>query len=156
MATDPWNLGRFLEEQDQRIGSGQTVFDDACRQVERGKKTGHWIWYIYPQLVGLGSSDCSKKFALSGVDEARAYDAHPVLGARLREATEAIMHSAEPDVNVIFDDDWVKVRSCMTLVALTAKDPQLFEDVLRAKFRDSRCGETVTRFNAQKATEESR
>ena len=84
---DPWDLARFLREQ---VG----MHEAAVRELRAGRKTGHWIWYVFPQLAGLGRSRCRSEYSISGLDEARAYLAHPVLGPRLRECCEAVLATA--------------------------------------------------------------
>jgi uncharacterized protein (DUF1810 family) len=78
------DLGRFLDEQEH-------TYDGALEELRRGRKTGHWIWFIFPQIAGLGHSPMSQRFAISSLDEARAYLAHPALGPRLRECVTALL-----------------------------------------------------------------
>lgn len=120
------DLGRFATAQD-----GGT-WEAALRELQAGRKTGHWIWFVFPQLAGLGRSSTARSYALSGLEEARAYLDHPVLGARLREATAAVAaHAHDDPVQVMGSDvDVVKLRSSMTLFALAAPQEELFARVL--------------------------
>jgi uncharacterized protein (DUF1810 family) len=100
---DPWDLARFLHAQ-----SG--MHEAAVRELMAGRKTGHWIWYELPQLAGLGRSSMSVRYAVSGLDEARAYLAHPNLGPRLVECCEALLaHAGRDAVDILGSIDAVKV-----------------------------------------------
>ena len=119
-----YDLNRFLVEQ-------QHIYAGVLEELRRGRKTGHWIWYVFPQLAGLGRSQMSRDFAIGSLDEARAYLAHPVLGSRLRECAEALVsiegRSAE---EILGSVDAMKVRSCMTLFHRAAPDEPVFTQVL--------------------------
>jgi len=123
------DLDRFLVEQ-------QHVYEDALEELRRGSKTGHWIWYIFPQVAGLGSSPMSRRFAISSLDEARAYLAHPVLGARLRECAGIVLATPGRTAEEIFGSiDALKLRSCMTLFHRAAPGDPLFAKVLDRFYR---------------------
>lgn len=124
-----YNLGRFVEAQDGPSGYGQ-----ALRELREGHKVSHWIWFVFPQLAGLGMSDTSRFYALSGLEEARAYLAHPVLGPRLREATEATMTHASLGARAILGADDIKFRSSMTLFLRAQPDEQLFRNAIDTFF----------------------
>jgi uncharacterized protein (DUF1810 family) len=119
-----YDLNRFLAEQ-------QHIYAAVLEELRRGRKTGHWIWYIFPQLAGLGRSQMSRDFAIGSLDEARAYLAHPVLGSRLRECAGTLLsiegRSAE---EILGSVDAMKVRSCMTLFHRAAPDEPVFTQVL--------------------------
>ena len=119
-----YDLDRFLVEQ-------QHIYAGVLEELRRGRKTGHWIWYIFPQLAGLGRSQMSRDFAIGSLDEARAYLAHLVLGTRLRECAGALLsiegRSAE---EILGSVDAMKVRSCMTLFHRAAPDEPVFRQVL--------------------------
>ena len=120
----PYDLDRFLLEQ-------RHVYDGVLRELRRGSKTGHWIWYIFPQVAGLGSSPMSQRFAITSLDEARAYLAHPVLGARLRECAGIVLATTGRSAEEIFGPiDAMKLRSCMTLFHRAAPDEPVFVQVL--------------------------
>lgn len=120
----PYDLDRFLVAQ-------QSSYDGALGELRRGRKVGHWIWFIFPQIAGLGRSAISQRFAIASIDEARDYLAQPVLGARLRECARTLLaiegRTAEEILGPI---DAVKVRSCMTLFHRAAPDEDVFAQVL--------------------------
>jgi uncharacterized protein (DUF1810 family) len=89
------DLDRFVEAQ-------RGVYDGVLQELRRGRKTGHWIWFIFPQVAGLGRSETSRYFAISSLDEARAYLAHPVLGHRLHECTNALLAATSSTAEEIF------------------------------------------------------
>lgn len=116
-------LKRFLDAQDQ-------MYEMALAEVKRGKKLSHWIWYIFPQVKGLGMSGSSLYYGIDDVEEAKAYLQHPVLGARLREITTAYLNLTGVNAQDVFGYlDAMKVRSCMTLFNEVAED-DLFRNVL--------------------------
>ena len=118
------DLDRFLAAQ-------QGVYDGVLDELRRGRKTGHWIWFIFPQLGGLGRSETSRYYAISSLEEARDYVAHPVLGARLRECAGLVLSSDAPTAVEIFGSiDALKLRSSMTLFHRAAPDEPVFVDVL--------------------------
>jgi uncharacterized protein (DUF1810 family) len=116
-----FDLDRFVLAQD----SGAS-YVEALRELREGRKRTHWIWWVFPQLAGLGLSDTSRHYAISGLDEARAYLADPVLGPRLREATTAMLEHADRSAREVLGGDDVKLRSCLTLFARAAPDDELF------------------------------
>ena len=128
MAED-FDLERFTEAQD-----GGT-YDRALEELRRGRKTGHWMWFVLPQVAGLGRSPMAQHYALSGLAEARAYLAHPVLGARLRQCCAALLAlpgaSAE---DVLGGIDAIKLRSSMTLFLRADPTEPLFAEVLERYF----------------------
>ncbi|HEX4533203.1 MAG TPA: DUF1810 domain-containing protein [Rhizomicrobium sp.] len=106
---DPFNLARFVKAQDP-------VYGRVVQELRAGRKQTHWMWFIFPQAAGLGSSFMAQRFAISGPEEARAYLAHPLLGGRLRECTGLVLEVEERTIHEIFGSpDDVKFRSCMTL-----------------------------------------
>lgn len=110
MADDPFHLQRFLDAQNGR-------FETALAEVSSGRKNSHWMWFIFPQIAGLGQSAMSRKYAVSGLDEARAYLAHPVLGPRLIECTRLVGVSGRSVEDIFGSPDDMKFRSSMTLFA---------------------------------------
>jgi len=130
MVGDPYNLQRFVDVQD----AGGT-YERAVAELRRGRKQSHWIWFIFPQIAGLGHSPTSKRFAISSLDEARAYLAHPVLGPRLAECTRILQEATEHDAGRVFGAlDAQKLRSSMTLFARAAPAEASFGDVLSTYF----------------------
>ena len=124
--TDPFRLQRFVAAQD----AGGT-HDAALAELRAGRKRGHWVWFVLPQLAGLGRSEQSQRFGLRGLDEAVAYAAHPVLGPRLRACADALL--ALPDEHpaaVLGSTDAQKLHSCATLFARAAPDAPVFRALL--------------------------
>ena len=116
-------LERFLKAQ-------RWMYAQALEELKGGQKVSHWIWYIFPQLEGLGARPNSRSYGVEGTEEAWAYLYHPVLGERLREVTSVLLSLEGKDVRDIFGDlDAMKVRSCMTLFNEVAED-DLFQQVL--------------------------
>jgi uncharacterized protein (DUF1810 family) len=126
--TDPYNLKRFLDAQDE-------VFGQVCTELREGRKRTHWMWFIFPQLKGLGHSTTAEFYALSSLEEAEAYLSHPVLGARLRQCAELVNQIEGRTVDQIFGSpDNLKFRSCMTLFAQLESNNQVFKDALEKHF----------------------
>jgi len=122
--SDPYDLQRFLDAQAQ-------TYDQALAELRAGEKRTHWMWFVFPQVAGLGRSGMAQRFAISGLDEARAYLAHPTLGRRLVECARALtgLDTADPD-RVLGPVDAQKLRSSMTLFAHAAPDEPVFREVL--------------------------
>jgi len=129
---DPFDLTRFLMAQER-------VIESALRELRAGAKRGHWMWFIFPQLHGLGHSAMAQRYAIHGVEEARAYLAHEVLGPRLQACCEALLAAGRHDLTLtareaLGSPDDLKLRSSMTLFALTADDDAPFRAVLERYF----------------------
>jgi uncharacterized protein (DUF1810 family) len=125
---DPYNLNRFVEAQ-----SG--TYDQICAELRQGSKQGHWMWFVFPQIKGLGSSPISRNFAISSLDEAKAYLRHPILGRRLIECTTLVNSTSGLTIHEIFGSpDDLKFHSSMTLFAYATSDNPVFEDALRKFF----------------------
>jgi uncharacterized protein (DUF1810 family) len=122
---DPFLLERFVVAQDR----GDT-YRQALEEITRGAKETHWIWFVLPQLAGLGTSATSRAYAITSLAEARSYLAHPPLGARRREITQAATGHVTRSAKDIFGHDDVKFHSSMTLFARSAPDETLFRDAL--------------------------
>lgn len=113
--TDPFDLARFLAAQ-------APVIDQVRRELGAGRKTSHWMWFVFPQLRGLGRSAMAERYGLTGLEEARAFLAHPVLGARLRDCVGLLLRAGGGSAEAILGPvDALKLRSCLTLFA--AADP---------------------------------
>ena len=126
--SDPFNLGRFLEAQERDYPS-------VLEELATGEKRSHWIWYIFPQIEGLGGSPMSRKYAISSRDEAKAYSEHLILGSRLRECTQLVLNVEGRSAEQIFPYlDNLKFRSSMTLFAHSAADPAIFRNALLKYF----------------------
>jgi uncharacterized protein (DUF1810 family) len=119
------------------VGAQEGSFEDALGEIRGGRKLGHWMWFVFPQLAGLGRSETSRYYAIASLDEARAYLAHPLLGARLREAAVATLRAPQGRSAgaILGEIDAVKLRSSMTLFAMAAPDEPIFREVLERFFR---------------------
>jgi uncharacterized protein (DUF1810 family) len=127
-APDPFDLQRFVDAQ-------RAEFEAARSELRGGMKVGHWIWFIFPQIKGLGQSWMSQRYAISSLTEARAYLQHPVLGPRLRECTQLVNSVKGRSIEEILGDiDAMKFRSSMTLFAKAGDDSQIFLDALQKYF----------------------
>jgi uncharacterized protein (DUF1810 family) len=125
-AEDRFNLQRFVDAQD----SGGT-YEQALNELRQGRKRGHWIWFLFPQIAGLGSSETARFYAIASLEEATAYLKHPILGPRLDAAAEALLKLPERDPVVILGDvDAMKLRSSMTLFGHVADAAPAFSRVL--------------------------
>lgn len=125
---DPFELSRFLEAQ-------RGSYEIAIAELRAGEKRSHWIWFVFPQLRGLGRSSMSQRYGLSGVAEAAAYLAHPVLGVRLLEAIQAMLaNGLVPAAAILGELDALKFRSCLTLFSTTAPAEPLFAAALARYF----------------------
>ena len=127
---DPYDLERFVTAQD---ASG--TYEHAVAEIRVGRKTSHWMWFVFPQFAGLGQSPTSRQYSISSLDEARAYLDHPVLGRRLRECARILAGLTDRDAEPIFGAlDAMKLRSSMTLFHRAAPDEALFSQVLDSYF----------------------
>ena len=127
------NLLRFVHAQDSGgIYDGTGTYSQALQEVKAGHKRGHWIWYVFPQMKGLGNSELSEFYGINGREEAKAYIEHPVLRERLVEICEAVLNS-ETSVYDIFGSDAIKVRSCILLFASVCDIP-VFKQI-KSKYR---------------------
>ncbi|HEX5239274.1 MAG TPA: DUF1810 domain-containing protein [Sphingomicrobium sp.] len=140
---DPYNLQRFVDAQDG-------IFEQALAELRRGRKESHWMWFIFPQLAGLGRSSTARYYALASIDEAGAYLAHPLLGPRLRECAEAILpwseHVAAEDL--LGPIDALKLKSSLTLFDRVEPD-RLFRAGLERFFAGERDERTLALLNEQ-------
>jgi uncharacterized protein (DUF1810 family) len=127
MSDDPYDLNRFVAAQD-------LVYTQVRDELGRGRKATHWMWFVFPQIAGLGFSATSQRYAISGFDEARAYLAHPILGPRLRECVQLVLAVEGRSVHEIFGaPDDSKLHSSLTLFA-EASDDEIFSLALRKYF----------------------
>ena len=125
---DPFNLNRFITAQ-------EPVYDNVCRELAKGRKTSHWIWYVFPQLKGLGRSYNSEFYGIASVDEAKAYLQHPVLGERLTHCTELVNRVVGRSIGEVLGGiDAQKFQSSMTLFAAAAPEVMVFEEALQKYF----------------------
>jgi uncharacterized protein (DUF1810 family) len=134
-----FDLERFVDAQ-------RGVYETALTELRAGRKRSHWMWFIFPQIAGLGRSEMAQRYAIRSADEAAAYLAHPLLGARLRESAAAVLAHDDLDVDTIFGEpDNMKFHSSMTLFADVAPDEALFHDCLDRFFDGEPDGATLTR-----------
>jgi len=117
MSSDPHHLQRFLDAQ-------ETAYADALAELSAGRKTSHWMWFIFPQLAGLGRSATAQYYGIASLDEARAYLAHPLLGVRLRSCIEALqaLPPGPSAAGVMGEVDAMKLRSSLTLFEAAGSD----------------------------------
>ena len=141
MASDPFDLERFVQAQ-------QGVYDTALQELRAGRKRSHWIWFIFPQVAGLGMSATSRRYSLTGLEEARVYLAHPLLGPRLREAVTALLDQRAGASAVLGELDALKFRSSMTLFALADPAEPRFIQALERFFRGEADPRTLELLNA--------
>jgi len=121
----------------------EATYGGVLRELRSGRKTGHWMWFVFPQVAGLGISSMSRHFAIGSIDEARAYLAHPVLGARLRECAGIILSTTGRSAEAILGStDAKKLRSSMTLFHRAAPEVEIFGQVLDRYF-DGRADEAT-------------
>ena len=129
---DPHDLARFVQAQAQQ-------YEQALAEIRSGRKRSHWMWYIFPQFEGLGSSSMSRRYSIKSLDEARAYLNHPVLGARLVACTKAVLDVEGRSATEVFGStDDMKLQSCATLFACVSSSESLFHQILHKYFRDRR------------------
>lgn len=140
---DPYNLERFVMAQ-------APVYESVLAELRAGRKRTHWMWFVFPQLAGLGRSAMAQKYAIASLDEAAAYLAHSVLGARLSECCAAVAGLDGLSANQIFSEpDDMKFRSSMTLFARAAPDEQLFTRCLEKYFGGAPDAATVNLLEAK-------
>ena len=143
MADDPHDLARFVQAQE---GS----YAQALAEVRRGRKASHWMWFVFPQLAGLGSSPTAQHYAVSGLDEARAYLAHPLLGPRLREISGAAAELTGRTAREVFGSpDDLKLASSLTLFEAAAPGEPVFARALDALCGGRRDGRTLELLRGQ-------
>jgi uncharacterized protein (DUF1810 family) len=125
---DPYDLGRFVAAQ-------RGIYENALEELRRGAKRSHWIWFIFPQVAGLGSSTMAVRYAIKSRAEAKAYLSHPILGSRLLECTNALLRvEGKTAEEVMGQPDDLKLRSSMTLFAATSDPDSPFHAVLDRYF----------------------
>lgn len=132
------SLDRFLEAQER-------MYPIALKEIKNGEKESHWMWYIFPQLRGLGESEMSYFYGINGIEEAKAYLAHPILSARLIEISTALLeHKDKPIEDIMGYIDDMKLKSSMTLFALVSEENSIFHQVLNVFFDGEMDQHTLT------------
>ena len=140
-----FDLDRFVKAQDSEM----YTYADALNEIKEGHKQGHWIWYVFPQIKGLGHSYKSEFYGIASTEEAKAYMGHPVLSKRLRDITGAFLNCNNPSAfNVLGFPDVLKVQSCMTLFDIVSPN-DVFNDVLDKYYEGKRCEKTVRRLGVR-------
>ena len=129
---DQYNLNRFIEAQ-------MVIYEGAMLELARGRKDSHWVWYIFPQIEGLGNSDTIKLYAIKSLEEGRAYLKHPVLGPRLIKACEILLSLKDASMDEVmgFPDD-LKLLSSMTLFEAVSDSNSIFTQIIKEFFDDER------------------
>lgn len=134
---DTFDLNRFIDAQ-------RVVYSDVLEELRSGRKRTHWMWFVFPQLAGLGRSETARFYAISGAAEAVAYLHDPLLGARLLECTRTVLEHSGKSVTAMFGSpDDMKLRSCMTLFASVAPEQVCFQQVLNRFFNGEPDEKTV-------------
>ena len=135
---DKFNLNRFVAAQ-------SVTYDTALNEIKRGRKTSHWMWYIFPQYKGLGYSATSQKYAIMSVEEALLYYKHPILGNRLVEITNTFLSLENKTAyEILGSPDNLKMNSCMTLFNSIQTESDIFSKVLYKYFSNSKCTKTIS------------
>lgn len=147
---DPHNLERFIDAQ-------RADYEKALSEIRSGRKRSHWMWYIFPQVEGLGVSAMAQRYAIKSVAEARAYLGHPVLGARLRTCAEALVSLESRSVEQIFGfPDDRKLRSCATLFGAVSPAGSVFHRLLEKYFQGELDMKTIEKIKAEREHPDSR
>jgi uncharacterized protein (DUF1810 family) len=139
VTSDPYNLLRIIDAQ-------HPIYGQVRDELQGGQKETHWMWFIFPQIKGLGSSPTAQKYAISGIDEAKAYIDHPLLGYRLRECTQLVNGISNRSIEDIFGyPDHLKFHSSMTLFAKASDGDEMFTAALAKYFRGKLDRKTLER-----------
>ena len=145
---DPFDLARFLKVQEDD-------YEDALSEIKGGQKRTHWMWYIFPQIDGLGFSSMSKRYSIKSIEEAQAYLHHPILGSRLLECAQTVVDVEGRSIAAIFGSpDDQKLRSCVTLFASVSPSGSVFERILEKYYhggRDDRTLQLLEKLKERKA-----
>jgi uncharacterized protein (DUF1810 family) len=142
--SDEFNLKRFVVAQ-------EAYYEKALSEIKNGRKTGHWMWYIFPQVKGLGNTSRSLEYSIKSAREAKSYIEHPLLGVRLIEISEALIEHKDKTAETILGyTDSLKLKSSMTLFHQVNQGPTLFEAVLKQFFDGTICHFTLAFLNQNK------
>ena len=134
---DPYDLDRFVQAQN-------FSYPQALQEIRAGSKRSHWMWYIFPQIAGLGNSAMSQRFAIRSLDEARAYLAHPILGPRLTECAEAVLALKGRSMRDVFGSiDEIKLRSSATLFSLVSPEGSVFHRIIASCYANQSDSQTL-------------
>ncbi len=139
------SLQRFIDAQNET-----QALERALAELREGRKTSHWMWFVFPQLAGLGQSEMSRRYAIGSLDEARAYLDHPLLGPRLLECCKALLaHHGKSAKEILGGIDAIKLRSSITLFLRAAPESQIFQQVLNRYFDGEADAATDVRLEGQ-------
>lgn len=139
---DKFNLSRFLDAQSK-------TYEKALSEIKNGKKITHWMWFIFPQIQGLGYSSKSQKYSIKSREEALQYYNHDVLGSRLIEITNAFLNFENKTAFEVFGEpDYIKMNSCMTLFNLIQTESDIFSKVLHKYYLNSMCQLTISKIDS--------
>jgi uncharacterized protein (DUF1810 family) len=139
MSDDPFDLQRFVDAQ-------APVYERVRTELKNGRKRSHWMWFIFPQIAGLGHSAMAQRYAISSLSEAKGYLAHPILGPRLRECTRLVVQvDGKSAYDILGSPDDMKFHSCTTLFARAAPQEEIFLDALEKYFGGAEDQATVAR-----------
>jgi uncharacterized protein (DUF1810 family) len=140
---DPYNLNRFVIAQ-------QPAYDQVLAELRGGRKQSHWMWFIFPQIKGLGHSDMAQRFAIDSLEQANAYLLHPLLGSRLRECSRLVADIQGRLIEEIFGyPDDMKFHSCMTLFSEASQDDEIFKQCLQKYFAGEKDPHTLAKLTGQ-------
>jgi len=138
------NLTRFLHAQNN-------VYESVLKELSEGRKQGHWMWFIFPQVYGLGRSETTVFYAIKSIAEAKAFLGHPILGTRLKECTETVLENDSVNISEYFESpDDLKLHSSMTLFSQVSKDNFLFNKVIQKYFGGTLDNLTVSALNSMR------
>lgn len=139
------SLSRFLSAQ-------QNIYTEVVKELRAGKKTSHWMWFVFPQIEGLGHSQTAKFYSIKNIEEAKEYIKHPVLGERLLECSNILLNINKKSADEIFGyPDNLKLKSCMTLFKYVASEQKVFANVLEKYFADIQDEQTINILESMKS-----
>jgi uncharacterized protein (DUF1810 family) len=131
------------------VQAQEDIYEQALAELKNGKKVSHWMWFVFPQIAGLGNSEMARKYAIPNLADAKAYLSHDLLGSRLRECTEAVLAVEGRTAHEIFGSpDDMKLKSCMTLFELADSPDLIFSDILDKYFECQRDERSLAILNA--------
>ena len=131
------------------VKAQEDIYEQALAELKNGKKVSHWMWFVFPQIAGLGNSVTTRKYAIPNLADAKAYLSHDLLGSRLRECTEAVLAvEGRTAHEILGSPDDMKLKSCMTLFELADGPDSVFSDILMKYFEGQRDERSLTILNA--------
>jgi uncharacterized protein (DUF1810 family) len=131
------------------VKAQEDIYEQALAELKNGKKVSHWMWFVFPQIAGLGNSEMARKYAIPNLADAKAYLSHDLLGSRLRECTEAVLAvEGRTAYEILGSPDDMKLKSCMTLFELADGPDSVFSDILMKYFEGQRDERSLTILNA--------